>query len=183
MQTTPTRIADVLVIEPRLFSDARGSFFESFNERAFDAVVPGGHRFVQDNQSRSTHGVLRGLHFQKAPHAQGKLVRVTHGRVFDVAVDIRPVSPSFGAWVGVELSGENHRQLWIPPGLAHGFLVLSEAADFLYKTTAYYEPSAEETLRWDDPELAIAWPDVGTAPVVSSKDASGRSLAEFRERP
>ncbi|MEO8079767.1 MAG: dTDP-4-dehydrorhamnose 3,5-epimerase [Caldimonas sp.] len=182
MNAIATRIADVLILQPRVFGDERGFFFESFNERAFAAVVPGALPFVQDNHSRSARGVLRGLHLQRPPHAQGKLVRVSQGRVFDVAVDIRHGSPTFGQWAGVELSGDNHRQLWIPPGLAHGFLVLSDSADFLYKTTAYYEPAAEETIRWDDATLAIAWPDAGTAPVVSAKDAAGASFAAVAGR-
>jgi dTDP-4-dehydrorhamnose 3,5-epimerase len=180
MNVTPTRIADVLVVEPRVFGDARGFFFESFSERRFAEAVPSAPRFVQDNHSRSGRGVLRGLHWQDAPHAQGKLVRVTAGRVFDVAVDIRPASPTFGQWAGVELSGENHRQLWIPAGLAHGFLVLSDSADFLYKTTDYYAPPAEKCIRWDDPDLGIAWPDAGVAPQVSAKDAAGMRFAELK---
>ena len=177
MKITPTDIADVLVFEPKVFGDERGFFMESFNQKAFDAAVGRPVRFVQDNHSRSAKGVLRGLHFQLPPHAQGKLVRVTQGSVFDVAVDIRKDSPTFGRWVGVELSGENHRQMWVPPGLAHGFLVLSESADFLYKTTDYYAPQAERSLRWDDPELAIAWPDTGMPPVLSGKDAAAPNLS------
>jgi dTDP-4-dehydrorhamnose 3,5-epimerase len=180
MKSTATAIADVLVIEPRVFGDARGFFFESFNNQAFDAAVGAPVSFVQDNHSRSARGVLRGLHWQDPPHAQGKLVRVTSGAVFDVAVDIRKGSPTFGRWISVELSGENHRQLWIPAGLAHGFVVLSESADFLYKTTTYYAPAAERCIRWDDPDLAIAWPDVGIAPLVSAKDAAGVSFASLR---
>ncbi len=176
MNVVRTEIADVLIFEPRVFGDARGFFFESFNQKVFDEATGGGHAFVQDNHSRSAKGVLRGLHFQKPPHAQGKLVRVSAGAVFDVAVDIRRDSPTFGRWVGVELNADNHRQLWIPPGLAHGFLVLSETADFLYKTTDYYAPQAEGAIRWDDPDLAIAWPDVGTAPQLSAKDAAASSL-------
>ena len=177
MQVIRTAIEGVLVIEPKVFGDARGFFFESFNQQVFAAAVGHAVDFVQDNHSRSARGVLRGLHWQQPPHAQGKLVRVSHGAVFDVAVDLRPDSATLGRWVGIELSGDNHRQVWIAPGLAHGFLVLSDVADFLYKTTAYYAPAAERTLRWDDPDLAIAWPDVGTAPVVSAKDAAGVSLA------
>ena len=177
MKITPTDIADVLVFEPKVFGDERGFFMESFNQKAFDAAVGQPVRFVQDNHSRSAKGVLRGLHFQLPPHAQGKLVRVTQGSVFDVAVDIRKDSPTFGRWVGVELSGENHRQMWVPPGLAHGFLVLSESADFLYKTTDYYAPQAERSLRWDDSELAIAWPDTGMPPVLSGKDAAAPNLS------
>ena len=179
MKVTPTAIADVLVLEPKVFGDERGFFMESFNQNAFNDAVGREWRFVQDNHSRSARGVLRGLHYQLPPHAQGKLVRVTQGAVFDVAVDIRPGSASFGCAVGVELSGENHKQLWIPPGLAHGFLVLSESADFLYKTTDYYAPQAERSLHWADPDLAIAWPDVGAAPTLSAKDALAPRLSEI----
>jgi len=179
MQATPTGIEGVVVFEPKVFGDARGFFLESFRQNVFDAAVGGHVEFVQDNHSRSPRGVLRGLHWQEAPHAQGKLVRVTRGAVFDVAVDIRRGSPTFGRWFGVELSDTNHRQLWIAPGLAHGFLVTSEVADFLYKTTTYYAPEAERALRWDDPDLAIAWPDVGAAPTVSAKDAAAGSLASL----
>ncbi len=178
MKVTPTAIADVLILEPKVFGDERGFFMESFSQRAFDAAVGRHVAFVQDNHSRSTKGVLRGLHYQQAPHAQGKLVRVASGSVFDVAVDVRRSSPTFGQWVGVELSGENHRQLWLPPGMAHGFLVTSTSADFLYKTTDYYAPQAEACIRWDDETLAIAWPDIGEAPRVSAKDAVGHRLAE-----
>jgi dTDP-4-dehydrorhamnose 3,5-epimerase len=179
MNVEKTAIDGVLVLEPRCFGDARGFFMESFNQKLFNEAV--GHEvvFVQDNHSRSARGVLRGLHFQRPPHAQGKLVRVTAGAVFDVAVDIRRDSRTFGRWVGRELSGDNHRQLWIPPGLAHGFLVLSESADFLYKTTDYYAPQAEDAVRWDDPDLAIAWPDTGAAPVLSGKDAAARRLCDL----
>ena len=179
MKVTPTAIDGVLVIEPRVFGDERGFFFESFNQQAFADAVGHEVTFVQDNHSRSAKGVLRGLHYQVAPHAQGKLVRVTAGRVFDVAVDIRPGSPSFGRWVGMELSGANHVQLWIPAGLAHGFLVISESADFLYKTTAYYQPQAELALRWDDATLAIRWPDVGIAPMLSAKDSLATAFDEL----
>ncbi len=179
MNVQKTAIDGVLVLEPRCFGDARGFFMESFNQKLFNDAV--GHEvvFVQDNHSRSARGVLRGLHFQRPPHAQGKLVRVTAGAVFDVAVDIRRDSRTFGRWVGMELSGDNHRQLWIPPGLAHGFLVLSESADFLYKTTDYYAPQAEDAVRWDDPDLAIAWPDTGAAPVLSGKDAAAHRLRDL----
>ncbi len=179
MKVTPTAIADVLIIEPRVFGDERGFFFESFSQKAFDVAV--GHHvdFVQDNHSRSARGVLRGLHFQAPPHAQGKLVRVVQGCVFDVAVDIRPASPTYGQWVGVELSDANQRQLWIPAGLAHGFLVVSEHADFLYKTTGYYMPQAERALRWDDADVAVAWPDVGVPLVLSAKDAVAPGLAHL----
>jgi len=178
MQATPTDIADVLLLEPKVFGDARGFFFESYNERAFEAIVGGPVRFVQDNHSRSSRGVLRGLHWQAPPHAQGKLVRVVRGAVFDVAVDIRPDSATFKRWVGVELSEENRRELWIPPGLAHGFLVLSESADFLYKATGYYAPQAERSIAWNDPELSIGWPLHGERPAVSAKDAAAPSLAD-----
>jgi dTDP-4-dehydrorhamnose 3,5-epimerase len=166
-----------MLIEPKVFGDTRGFFFESFNQRAFNDATGTNHQFVQDNHSRSTQGVLRGLHFQVSPKAQGKLVRVVRGAVFDVAVDIRPGSPTAGQWVGVELTEDSHRQLWIPPGLAHGFLVLSESADFVYKTTDYYSPQHERSLAWNDPQLAIAWPDLGKAPVLSGKDLAGLSLA------
>lgn len=178
MKVTPTAIADVLLLEPKVFGDERGFFLESFNQKAFDAVVGRHVAFVQDNHSRSARGVLRGLHYQLPPHAQGKLVRVTRGAAFDVAVDIRRDSPTFGRWVGVELSGENHRQLWIPPGLAHGFLVTSESADFLYKTTDYYTPAAERAICWNDPDIAIAWPLEGRPPSLSAKDAAARRLAD-----
>jgi len=180
MNVTKTAIADVLLFEPKVFGDARGFFLESYNHRVFTEAVGREYSFVQDNHSRSARGVLRGLHFQYGVHAQGKLVRVTSGSVFDVAVDIRRGSPTFGKWVGMELSGDNHRQLWIPPGLAHGFLVLSETADFLYKTTGYYAPKEEGCVRWDDPELAIAWPDVGGAPQLSAKDAAALPLSQAR---
>ncbi|HEX5687198.1 MAG TPA: dTDP-4-dehydrorhamnose 3,5-epimerase [Ideonella sp.] len=179
MRIEKTAIDGVLVFEPKLFGDERGFFMESFNQRLFDDAVGAPVAFVQDNHSRSARGVLRGLHFQRAPHAQGKLVRVAAGAVFDVAVDIRPGSATHGQWVGVELSADNHRQLWIPPGLAHGFLVLSDSADFLYKTTDYYAPQAEGSLRWDDPDLAIDWPDVGVVPVLSPKDAAAPLLREL----
>ncbi len=177
MKITPTAIAGVLVLEPKVFGDERGFFMESFNQKAFDDAVGAHVEFVQDNHSRSARGVLRGLHYQLPPHAQGKLVRVTQGQVFDVAVDMRRSSPTFGRWVGVELSAENHRQLWLPPGMAHGFLVTSPSADFLYKTTAYYAPQAEACVRWDDATLAIGWPDVGEVPRVSAKDAIGSEFA------
>jgi dTDP-4-dehydrorhamnose 3,5-epimerase len=179
MNIETTAIDGVLVLQPKVFGDARGFFLESFNQRAFDEAVGRHVDFVQDNHSRSARGVLRGLHFQKGAKAQGKLVRVVAGAVFDVAVDIRRASPSFGRWVGVELSADNHRQLWVPPGLAHGFLVLSESADFLYKTTEYYAPQDEGAVRWDDPDLAIAWPDLGEAPRLSAKDAAAQSLRDL----
>lgn len=171
MKVTPTAIPDVLVIEPRVFGDARGFFFESFNRKAFHEATGLDMDFVQDNHSRSGKGVLRGLHYQ-VQQPQGKLVRVVRGAVFDVAVDIRPGSPTFGQWAGVELSEENQCQMWIPPGLAHGFLVISDSADVLYKTTDYYAPAHERCIRWDDETLAIAWPLNGMAPTVSAKDAT-----------
>lgn len=181
MNVTRTAIDGVLILEPRVFGDARGFFFESWNRRAFEAGVGGPVEFVQDNHSRSTRGVLRGLHYQVV-RPQGKLVRVVAGEVFDVAVDIRQGSPTFGRWVGVELSAENKRQLWVPPGLAHGFVVLSESADFLYKTTDYYFPEHERCIRWDDPTLAIDWRLDGP-PVVSEKDARGGPFPPADEQP
>ena len=182
MKVTQTAIEGVLILEPKVFGDTRGFFFESFNQKVFNDAVGSDVNFVQDNHSRSAKGVLRGLHFQRPPHAQGKLVRVTQGAVFDVAVDVRPNSPTFGQWVGVELSGENHKQFWIPAGLAHGFLVTSDSADFLYKTTDYYAPQAEGCVRWDDTDLAISWPDIGMAPTLSGKDAAAMSLRDLPSR-
>ena len=175
MKVTPTAIPEVLIIEPKVFGDARGFFYESFNGRAFDEAVGRHVEFVQDNHSRSVKGVLRGLHYQ-VQQPQGKLVRAVRGSVFDVAVDIRKSSPSFGKWVGVELSEENHRQLWVPEGFAHGFLVLSETAEFLYKTTDYYAPAHERCIAWNDRDIAIAWPDVAIEPILSLKDAAGTAL-------
>jgi dTDP-4-dehydrorhamnose 3,5-epimerase len=179
MNVETTAIEGLLVLQPKVFGDARGFFLESFHQEAFDAAVGRHVDFVQDNHSRSTRGVLRGLHFQKGARAQGKLVRVAAGSVFDVAVDIRRASPTFGRWVGVELSADNHRQVWIPPGLAHGFLVLSETADFLYKTTEFYSPQDEGAVRWNDPDLAIAWPDVGEPPRLSAKDLAASLLRDL----
>jgi dTDP-4-dehydrorhamnose 3,5-epimerase len=180
MNVIQTAIPEVLVFEPKVFGDERGFFMESFNERGFREATGRDERFVQDNHSRSARGVLRGLHYQLPPHAQGKLVRVVHGAVFDVAVDMRRSSATFGRWVGVELSEGNRRQLWIPPGFAHGFLVLSDSADFLYKTTDYYAPETEGAVRWDDPTLAIEWPDAGVAPQLSTKDQAAPLLAQAR---
>lgn len=177
MKVTATAIPDVLVIEPRVFGDERGFFFESFNQQAFDEAVGSKVVFVQDNHSKSAKNVLRGLHYQLPPKAQGKLVRVVQGEVFDVAVDIRKESPTFGKWVGEVLSAENKKQMWIPPGFAHGFLTLSETAEFLYKTTDYYAPQFERCIRWDDPDLAVVWPIDG-APLLSAKDAEGLALAK-----
>ena len=178
MRVTPTAIADVLLLEPRVFGDARGFFLESYNEKVFAQTTGLQVQFVQDNHSRSQRHVLRGMHFQ-TENPQGKLVRVVAGAVFDVVVDIRPDSPSYGRWVGEELSVDNQRQLWIPPGLAHGFLVLSESADFLYKTTAYYHPASERCLAWNDPIVGIDWPLDDTPPLVSDKDAKGLSLNQL----
>ncbi|MFS2101653.1 dTDP-4-dehydrorhamnose 3,5-epimerase [Variovorax sp. Varisp85] len=177
MKATPTEIPDVLVIEPKVFGDARGFFFESFNQKAFDQIVGKHVDFVQDNHSRSVKGVLRGLHYQ-LQQPQGKLVRVVKGAVFDVAVDIRKSSPTFGKWVGVELSENNHKQLWVPAGFAHAFLVLSETAEFLYKTTDYYAPAHERCIAWNDAALGIAWPEIGMSPQLSAKDAAGSSLGK-----
>ena len=182
MKAIPTRIPEVLIFEPKVFGDARGFFFESFNQRVFDEATgaPGKYQFVQDNHSRSAKGVLRGLHYQ-LQQAQGKLVRVARGAVYDVAVDIRQSSPTCGQWVGVELSEDNQRQLWVPPGFAHGFLVLSDSADFLYKTTDFYAPAHERCIAWNDAQLGIDWPlaTLGDARVlVSDKDQKGKPLAE-----
>ena len=175
MKVTPTAIADVLIIEPKVFGDARGFFYESFNQKAFNDATGTDHQFVQDNHSRSTKGVLRGLHYQ-IEQPQGKLVRVARGSVFDVAVDIRKNSPTFGKWVGVELSEHNHRQLWVPPGFAHGFVVTSETADFLYKTTDYYASEYERCILWCDETLAIDWHLNEVKPVLSSKDQQGKNF-------
>jgi len=177
MNARRTAIPDVVVLEPNVFGDARGFFFESFNRKVLEAQVGRSLDFVQDNHSLSARGVLRGLHYQ-LPHPQGKLVRVVRGEVFDVAVDLRRASATFGRWVGDVLSADNKRQLWIPEGFAHGFLVLSEQAEFLYKTTDYWHPEHERCIRWDDPELGIAWPTAGLGPVVSAKDALGKPLRE-----
>jgi dTDP-4-dehydrorhamnose 3,5-epimerase len=177
MKVTTTELPGVLVLEPRVFGDARGFFMESFNQRAFNEAVGQDVQFVQDNHSRSSRGVLRGLHYQLPPHAQGKLVRVTAGKVWDVAVDLRRGSATFGRWFGTELSGENHRQMWIPPGFAHGFVVLSDSADFLYKTTDYYAPQAERSVRWNDPTLQIAWPKLDIEFALSGKDAAAPELS------
>lgn len=176
IQVTPTALPEVKIIEPKVFGDTRGFFFESFNAREFAEKVDATATFVQDNHSRSSNGVLRGLHYQ-IRHAQGKLVRVTRGEVFDVAVDIRKGSQNFGAWVGVVLSEENQRQLWVPPGFAHGFLVVSESADFLYKTTDYWYPEWERSIHWSDPAIGIEWPVTGN-PVVAAKDAAAPMLRE-----
>lgn len=174
MRVIETGIAGLLILEPQLFGDERGFFMESYNQRTFNEATGLDCTFVQDNHSRSEQNVLRGLHYQ-IQQPQGKLVRVTQGQVFDVAVDLRRSSNTFGHWFGVELSSSNNRQFWVPAGFAHGFLVLSESADFLYKTTDYYAPQHERCIRWDDPELAIAWPIEGE-PSISAKDAQGGLL-------
>jgi len=176
IQITATALPEVKIIEPKVFGDARGYFYESFNAVEFAEHVESGVTFVQDNHSRSAKGVLRGLHYQ-IQHAQGKLVRVVEGEVFDVAVDIRKSSPNFGKWVGVTLSVENHRQLWVPPGFAHGFVVLSESAQFLYKTTDYWYQAHERSIVWNDPEIGIEWP-IDFEPLLAAKDAAGNRLSE-----
>ena len=176
MKATLTAIPGVLIIEPKVFGDARGFFFESFNQKAFNEATGTDHQFVQDNHSRSAKGVLRGLHYQ-VNQPQGKLVRVVRGSVFDVAVDIRPESSTFGQWVGVELTEDNHKQLWVPPGLAHGFMVLSDSADFVYKTTDYYAPEFERCIAWNDRAIGIKWP-MDIVPKLSAKDTQGQSLEQ-----
>jgi dTDP-4-dehydrorhamnose 3,5-epimerase len=178
MKVISTSIPDVMIIEPKVFGDSRGFFFESFNQKNFSRETGLDVEFVQDNHSRSAKGVLRGLHYQ-IRQPQGKLVRVVRGAVFDVSVDIRKSSPTFGRWVGVELSEDNYRQLWVPPGFAHGFYVLSESADFLYKTTDYYIPDFERSLLWNDPGIGISWPsETGTQPIISAKDTNAARLAD-----
>lgn len=181
MQAISTKLHGVIILEPKVFGDPRGFFFESFNARAFSEATGLQREFVQDNHSRSAKGVLRGLHYQ-VQQAQGKLVRVTAGEVYDVAVDLRRSSPTFGNWVGVHLSAENKRQLWVPEGFAHGFVVLSEFAEFLYKTTDYYAPEHERCIRWDDPSLAIDWPLDG-APQLSAKDQAGLNFVDAQVFP
>ena len=178
MRVIATALPDVLLLEPKVFGDERGFFVESFNQQVFDEAIGAHVEFVQDNHSRSQRGVLRGLHYQLPPHAQGKLVRVASGSVFDVVVDVRRGSATFGRWFGTELTGQTQRQLWIPPGFAHGFLVMSDAADFLYKTTRYYAPAAERSARWDDPQLAIDWPDPGVPIHLSDKDRVAPPLSQ-----
>jgi len=176
MNVTPTAIAGVVIIEPKVFGDARGFFYESFNQQAFNEATGTDQQFVQDNHSRSGKGVLRGLHYQ-VQQPQGKLVRVARGAVFDVAVDIRKSSPTFGKWVGVELSEDNLRQLWVPPGFAHGFVVLSESADFVYKTTDYYAPAHERCIVWNDASIGVEWP-LDIEPALSAKDAAGKRFED-----
>ena len=177
MKLSACAIPDVLLIEPKVFGDERGFFFESFNQRAFHEVSGLTADFVQDNHSKSAKGVLRGLHYQ-IRQPQGKLVRVVAGEVFDVAVDIRRRSPTFGRWVGEILSADNKRQLWVPPGMAHGFVVLSESAEFVYKTTDYYAPEHERCIAWNDPTLAVEWPAMGSGPLVSGKDGKGLAFLQ-----
>lgn len=177
MQVTPTALPGVLILEPKVFGDARGFFMESFNQRAFDEAVGRRVEFVQDNHSSSTRGVLRGLHYQLPPHAQGKLVRVVKGSAFDVAVDIRRSSATFGRWIGATLDARSHRQLWIPPGFAHGFLALEDDTHFLYKTTDFYARDCERAIVWNDPALGIDWPALGMAPLLAAKDAGAPTLA------
>jgi dTDP-4-dehydrorhamnose 3,5-epimerase len=177
MQVTPTPLPGVLIIEPKVFGDERGFFLESFNQRAFDAAVGTHVEFVQDNHSRSVRGVLRGLHYQLDPHAQGKLVRVVQGSAFDVAVDIRRSSRTFGQWFGLTLDGKSSKQLWIPPGFAHGFLALEDDTHFLYKTTDYYAKDCERAIAWNDGTLRIDWPDLGMSPLLAPKDAAAPPLA------
>lgn len=177
MTITTTAIPDVLIIEPKVFGDDRGFFFESFNQRQFEQAVGHSVSFVQDNHSRSVKNVLRGLHYQ-IQQPQGKLVRVAQGEVFDVAVDIRKNSPTFGKWVGVTLSAENKKQLWVPEGFAHGFLVLSETAEFLYKTSDYWYPEFERSIIWNDPDIKIKWPIMDNQPILAPKDSNGIFLSE-----
>ena len=176
MTSTRLAIPDVVLIEPRVFADERGAFFESFNQRGFAEATGLERTFVQDNHSVSKKGVVRGLHYQLPPHAQGKLVRVVRGAAFDVAIDIRRGSPTFGRWVGETLSAENHRQLWVPEGFAHGFMALEDDTEFLYKTTDFYAKDSERAIRWDDPILAIAWPFTDAA-IVNAKDAAAPAFA------
>ncbi|MFC3190956.1 dTDP-4-dehydrorhamnose 3,5-epimerase [Pseudocitrobacter faecalis] len=171
MNVIKTEIPDVLIFEPKVFGDERGFFFESFSKKTFDEAIGRKVEFVQDNHSRSCKGVLRGLHYQLNPHAQGKLVRCIIGEVFDVAVDLRMESETFGKWVGVNISAENKRQLWIPEGFAHGFFTLSDVAEFVYKTTNYYHPESERSIIWNDPKLNITWPTLDAEPIISAKDA------------
>ena len=181
MQVTKTAIPDVLMIEPKVFGDERGFFFESYNANAFHAATGIQLSIVQDNHSKSAKHVLRGLHYQIEPRAQGKLIRVIAGAVFDVVVDIRPNSPTFGRWVGEHLSAENRRQLWIPAGMAHGFLTLSDVAEILYKATDYYSPEHERCIAWNDPDLAVAWPLDGE-PVLSARDRAGQAWSNIRSQ-
>ena len=181
MKVVKTAIPEVMVVEPKIFSDHRGFFYESFNQQAFNEATGANYQFVQDNHSKSSRGVLRGLHYQLPPKAQGKLVRVVQGKVWDVAVDIRKNSPTFGQWVAEELSADNHKQLWIPPGFAHGFITLSETVEFLYKTTDYYDRELERSILWNDPDLNISWP-LSVELNISEKDKNAplfKSIMNF----
>lgn len=180
MKISDTPLPGLKVIQPDIFKDERGFFFESFNQQRWEEALRQPHRFVQDNHSKSSKGVLRGLHFQRPPRAQGKLVRVIRGEVFDVAVDIRPASPTYRQWFGIHLSAGNRQQLWIPEGFAHGFLTLSDEAELLYKTTDYYAPDHEQALRWDDPEIGIDWP-LGGQPILSRKDYEAPPLSAIMQ--
>ncbi|KGA35460.1 dTDP-4-dehydrorhamnose 3,5-epimerase [Pectobacterium brasiliense] len=177
MNIIDTKITDLKIIEPAVFGDERGFFFESFNKKKFEEAIGYSVDFVQDNHSKSSQGVLRGLHYQLAPHAQGKLVRCVEGEVFDVAVDIRKSSPTFGQWVGVYLSAENKRQFWIPAGFAHGFVTLSKTAEFLYKTTNYYAPQSDRGILWNDETISIEWP-MSVDPILSEKDKNAKKFSE-----
>ena len=178
MNAMPSALPGVLLLEPKVFADERGFFMESFNQHAFETAVGQAVTFVQDNHSRSQRGVLRGLHYQLPPHAQGKLVRVVHGSAFDVAVDIRRGSPTFGRWASATLDASSHRQMWIPPGFAHGFLALEDDTHFLYKTTDYYASDCERAIAWNDPAIAIDWPDLGGPPLLAAKDTAAPCLAK-----
>lgn len=178
MEVVDTKFPEVKVLVPRSFGDDRGFFFESYNDAAFAPAIGAGVRFVQDNCSRSIRGVLRGLHYQLPPKSQGKLVQVIRGSVFDVAVDIRRSSPTFGEWYSVELTDENHKQLWVPPGFAHGFLALSDRVDLAYKVSEYYSPEHDRGIRWNDPDIGIGWPDIGIAPLLSPKDTDAPLLRD-----
>ena len=178
MRITPTALPGVLILEPRVIADERGFFMESFNQRAFDAAVGQAVSFVQDNHSCSQRGVLRGLHYQLPPHAQGKLVRVVRGSAFDVAVDIRRGSPTFGHWVGFTLDAVDNRQMWVPAGFAHGFLALEDDTHFLYKTSAYYARDCERAIAWNDAAIGIEWPALGSSPQLAAKDAAAPCLAD-----
>lgn len=175
MKVINASLSGIKILEPKVFNDERGFFFESFNQQCFEQAIGHAINFVQDNHSKSTKGVLRGLHYQLPPRAQGKLIRVAQGEVFDVVVDIRKTSATYGEWIGEVLSSENKKQLWIPEGFAHGFITLSETAEFLYKTTDYYAPECEQSIRWDDPTINIAWPS-NLPPIVSPKDASAKDI-------
>jgi dTDP-4-dehydrorhamnose 3,5-epimerase len=178
MNVTPTALPGVLILEPKVFADERGFFMESFNQRDFATAIGQTVTFLQDNHSQSRRGVLRGLHYQLPPHSQGKLMRVVHGTAFDVAVDVRRGSPNFGHWVGVTLDASCHRQMWIPPGFAHGFLALEDDTHSLYKTTDYYARDCERAIVWNDPMIAIDWPNLGSPPILAAKDAAAPRLAE-----